>query len=91
MKNKKLGMGLSSLLGVKNQRITANVDQENKTNEKNLFFIPIEKIVRDPEQPRKIFNEEKIKELAISIKKHGLIQPIILRKQSEEEYRIVAG
>ena len=91
MKNKKLGMGLSSLLGakiVKNKPVT---EIKSQNNEKNLLFISIEKIVRDPEQPRKQFNEDKIKELAISIKKHGLIQPIILRKYSEEEYRIVAG
>ena len=91
MKNKKLGMGLSSLLGakiVKNEPVT---EIKSLNNEKNLLFISIEKIIRDPDQPRKKFNEDKIKELAISIKKHGLIQPIILRKYSEEEYRIVAG
>jgi ParB family chromosome partitioning protein len=91
MKNKKLGMGLSSLLGakiVKNEHVT---EIKSQNNEKNLLFISIEKIIRDPDQPRKQFNEDKIKELAISIKKHGLIQPIILRKYSEEEYRIVAG
>ena len=91
MKNKKLGMGLSSLLGtkiVKNEPVT---EIKSQNNEKNLLFISIEKIIRDPDQPRKKFNEDKIKELAISIKKHGLIQPIILRKYSEEEYRIVAG
>ena len=91
MKNKKLGMGLSSLLGakiVKNEPVT---EIKSQNIEKNLLFIPIEKIIRDPDQPRKQFNEDKIKELAISIKKHGLIQPIILRKYSEEEYRIVAG
>jgi len=84
-------MGLSSLLGakiVKNEPVT---EIKSLNNEKNLLFISIEKIIRDPDQPRKKFNEDKIKELAISIKKHGLIQPIILRKYSEEEYRIVAG
>ena len=91
MKNKKLGMGLSSLLGakiVKNEPVT---EIKSQNNEKNLLFISIEKIIRDPDQPRKQFNEDKIKELAISIKKHGLIQPIVLRKYSDEEYRIVAG
>ena len=91
MKNKKLGMGLSSLLGakiVKNEYVT---EIKSQNNEKNLLFISIEKIIRDPDQPRKQFNDDKIRELAISIKKHGLIQPIILRKYSEEEYRIVAG
>jgi len=91
MKNKKLGMGLSSLLGAKIVKKVPVTEIKSQNNEKNLLFIPIEKIIRDPDQPRKKFNEDKIKELAISIKKHGLIQPIILRKYSEEEYRIVAG
>jgi len=91
MKNKKLGMGLSSLLGAKIVKNEPDTEIKSQNNEKNLLFISIEKIIRDPDQPRKQFNEDKIKELAISIKKHGLIQPIILRKYSEEEYRIVAG
>ena len=91
MKNKKLGMGLSSLLGAKDTKKEDNKQLEINPNEKNLFFIPIEKIIRDPEQPRKIFNDENIKELALSIKKHGLIQPIIIRKHGEGEYKIVAG
>lgn len=91
MKNKKLGMGLSSLLGAKIVKNEPDTEIKNQNKEKNLLFISIEKIIRDPDQPRKQFNEEKIKELAISIKKHGLIQPIILRKYSDEEYRIVAG
>ncbi|MDB9824603.1 ParB/RepB/Spo0J family partition protein [Alphaproteobacteria bacterium] len=91
MKNKKLGMGLSSLLGAKETKKVDNKQLEINPNEKNLFFIPIEKIIRDPEQPRKIFNDENIKELALSIKKHGLIQPIIIRKHGENEYKIVAG
>ena len=91
MKNKKLGMGLSSLLGAKDAKRENTKQLEINPTEKNLFFIPIEKIVRDPEQPRKIFNDENIKELALSIKKHGLIQPIIIRKYGADEYRIVAG
>ena len=91
MKNKKLGMGLSSLLGAKDTKKNDNNQLEINPNEKNLFFIPIEKIIRDPEQPRKIFNDENIKELALSIKKHGLIQPIIIKKHGVDEYRIVAG
>ena len=91
MKNKKLGMGLSSLLGAKIVKKVPVTEIKSQNNEKNLLFIPIEKIIRDPDQPRKQFNDDKIRELAISIKKHGLIQPIILRKYSDDEYRIVAG
>ena len=83
--NKKLGKGLSSLLGNK------GTIQSKISDEKGLLLIPIEKIFRDDVQPRKEFDKEKINELAQSIKKNGLIQPIILVKKDNENYSIVAG
>ena len=83
--NKKLGKGLSSLLGNK-----TDLNLENK-NENGLLLIPIEKIFRDENQPRKEFDKEKIEELAQSIKKNGLIQPLILTKKDNLNYMLVAG
>ena len=83
--NKKLGKGLSSLLGNK------EVFSTNPNNDKGLLLIPIEKIFRDEEQPRKEFDQEKITELAQSIKKNGLIQPLIVRKKDNDTYTLVAG
>ena len=83
--SKKLGKGLSSLLGerssLKNQKKTEN----------GLLLVPIENINRDENQPRKEFDKEKIEELAQSIKKNGLIQPLILSRKDEEKYLLVAG
>lgn len=53
-------------------------------------LIPIELIVPNRYQPRTVFNDEKILELAYSIKENGLIQPIVVR-QVEDKYEIVAG
>ena len=65
MVNKKLGKGLSSLLGNKN-----TISQQQKDIENNgLLLVPIEKIFRDETQPRKEFDKDKIDELAQSIKK----------------------
>ncbi len=83
--NKKLGKGLSSLLGDK-----VNFNLENK-NDYGLLLIPIEKIFRDENQPRKEFDKEKIEELAQSINKNGLIQPLILTKKDSQSYTLVAG
>ncbi len=83
--NKKLGKGLSSLLGDK-----LNLNSENKKND-GLLLVPIEKIFRDENQPRKEFDKEKIDELAQSINKNGLIQPIILTKKDNNNYVLVAG
>ena len=83
--NKKLGKGLSSLLGNK-----ADINLENK-KDNGLLLIPIEKILRDENQPRKEFDKEKIEELAQSISKNGLIQPLILTKNDNDSYTLVAG
>ena len=83
--NKKLGKGLSSLLGNK-----ADIASANK-KDNGLLLIPIEKIFRDENQPRKEFDKEKIEELAQSINKNGLIQPLILTKKDNLNFMIVAG
>ena len=83
--NKKLGKGLSSLLG--NKDIIQNKTSDNK----GLLLIPIEKIFRDENQPRKVFDKEKIDELAQSIKKNGLIQPLIVVKKDLDNFLLVAG
>ena len=83
--NKKLGKGLSSLLGNK------NISKIDNSENKGLLLIPIEKIFRDENQPRKIFDKEKIDELSQSIKKNGLIQPLIVIKKDLDNYLLVAG
>ena len=83
--NKKLGKGLSSLLGNKDD---LKVDSKK---DNGLLLIPIERIFRDEDQPRKEFDKEKIEELAQSINKNGLIQPLIVTKKDSENYTLVAG
>ena len=86
MVNKKLGKGLSSLLGNRN-----TIAQQKETENNGLLLVPIEKIFRDETQRRKEFDKDKIDELAQSIKKNGLIQPIILVKRNDDNFMIVAG
>ena len=83
--NKKLGKGLSSLLGNK-EELKLDSKKDN-----GLLLIPIERIFRDENQPRKEFDKEKIEELAQSINKNGLIQPLIVIKKDSENYTLVAG
>jgi ParB family transcriptional regulator, chromosome partitioning protein len=77
---KGLGRGLSSLLGDTSKKI-----QTNK--------ISINDIRRNKLQPRKIFNKEKLQELTESIKEQGIIQPIVVRsdKDNNGKYEIIAG
>lgn len=78
--NKKygLGRGLSSLI------------PEGNEKDNSIQKISLNKIKPNSQQPRKIFNQDKIIELASSIKEHGIIQPLVL-KQEEENYIIIAG
>ena len=86
--NKKLGKGLSSLLGSKEN---SSINQNLSIDKKGLLLVPIEKIYRDEQQPRKEFDQVRISELSQSIKENGLIQPLILTIREGDTYTIVAG
>jgi ParB family chromosome partitioning protein len=86
--NKKLGKGLSSLLGSKENSL---INQNISVDKKGLLLVPIEKIYRDEQQPRKEFDQVRISELSQSIKENGLIQPLILSVREGDTYTIVAG
>ena len=90
-KRKALGKGLEQLFT--NERIDFDnfekgLVEEAKPNE--IAEIKISEIRSNPYQPRKIFDEEALNELASSIKKHGIVQPIIVKK-SIKGYELVAG
>jgi ParB family chromosome partitioning protein len=57
---------------------------------RSLLVLPVEAIERNPDQPRKRFEEARLEELAASIREHGIVEPILVRKQGGR-YRIVAG
>ena len=85
-KKKGLGRGLSALFGD-----TPAKEQIKTTNTTNM--VAIADLTRNPYQPRQIFKEEKLEELANSIKKNGIIQPIAVRPVKSEtgKYEIIAG
>ena len=82
---KKLGRGLSALLGDKKST------PELSNLESIIENIEIEKIIAGVYQPRQNFDLENIKELSDSIKANGILQPIILRKAMDDKYEIIAG
>jgi ParB family chromosome partitioning protein len=57
---------------------------------RSLLSLPIEAVERSPGQPRKRFEEERLEELAASIREHGVVEPILVRREGGR-YRIVAG
>ncbi len=85
-KKKGLGRGLSALFGDEKPK-----DKHNDINKTNSVLIS--DLNRNPYQPRQSFKEEKLEELANSIRKNGIIQPIAVRPSKKEsgKYEIVAG
>ena len=90
-KRKALGRGLEELFSSEPLDIT-KVEEEiiNNTPKEQITEINLEELRSNPYQPRKNFDEESLKELASSIKMHGVFQPIIAKK-SIKGYEIVAG
>ena len=82
-KFKGLGRGLSALMG--------DIPQDNVQTKSSSEKIPIHFVYANPSQPRKNFNQDLLNELSESIKEQGIIQPILVRKKSEDKYEIVAG
>lgn len=83
-KSQGLGIGLSQI--IKNHEI----ETDEKENQLQVSKISLDLIDPNPFQPRRVFNEEEISELSETIKKHGLIQPITVRKFNGR-YQIVSG
>jgi ParB family transcriptional regulator, chromosome partitioning protein len=97
-----LGRGLGSLIPTKKSAndpsfSTANYITEDSPlrevfdSKEKIMAIDVEKIFPSPHQPRSVFNEEALEELANSMKEHGLIQPIIVSHRTGDTYELVAG
>ena len=90
-KRKALGKGLEQLFS--NEVIDFdNFEKKivNETKDSDIVEIPLTEIRSNPYQPRKEFDEQSLREFADSIKEHGVIQPIIVKK-SIKGYEIIAG
>lgn len=90
-KRRALGMGLEELF---NSEMLDFDNIENKivaeTPKNEIVELNIDELMSNPYQPRKVFDEDALNELAASIKEHGVFQPIIVRK-SIKGYNIIAG
>lgn len=82
MAGKGLGTGLSALFG------DAAFDNENVSD---FDYLPISRVEPRKDQPRNIFGEESMQELADSISEHGMLQPLTVRELNNGYYQIIAG
>ncbi|MFH1460921.1 MAG: ParB/RepB/Spo0J family partition protein [Patescibacteria group bacterium] len=101
-----LGKGLQSLIPKKESKITGLIKDLDKSNnwlktkkeKESIFNVETDKIVPNPNQPRKELSEESLKELASSIREHGILQPLLVTKIEKATergqqvgYELVAG
>lgn len=91
-----LGKGLDALipladtLGDTDKQDILNEDEEDIEINNGILTISVEDIKANENQPRKFFDENKLMELAESLKQHGIIQPLVLNKH-KDNYSIIAG
>lgn len=88
-KQRGLGRGLSALMADVNE---SHASEEGEPRQPDRM-IPIEKIVPNPDQPRRSFDKEALEDLAASIREKGIIQPLIVRPNPKDDgtFEIVAG
>ena len=90
-KKNALGKGLSALLENSKTDITSTADNTKDEVVGSISRISINHITPNPFQPRLDFEKEPLLELAESIKEHGIIQPITVRKIGRNEFQIISG
>ena len=93
-KNDALGKGIRSLLqniDADLKSTTGSLKTELIEKTTGIFLVPLEKILVNPNQPRKDFDENSLSELAASIKIHGIIQPLTVSAIANGKYRLIAG
>jgi len=86
-----LGRGLGELLGEVETAYSNSGNNNSENSSNSILEIDVNLIKPNPHQPRKIFDEDKLKELSDSIVTHGLLQPITVREDGKGGYILVAG
>jgi ParB family chromosome partitioning protein len=95
MKKKALGRGLSALLSdtPTEEKLEVDISSPSSSGPSNgsINEIAVEEIEVNPFQPRQHFDQEALRELSESIKVHGIIQPITVRRLARDQYQLISG
>lgn len=86
-KSRGLGRGLSALMA----DVVPSSESADQSSPVTKQTVPIEKLVPNPDQPRRQFDQDDLNDLAASIREKGIIQPLIVRPSGDDTYEIVAG
>ena len=88
-KGQRLGRGLGALLPSEDIQSASDANADKLIG--NVLELPLDQITENPYQPRTVFSEEALNELATSIKELGVIQPITVRKIDTQKYELISG
>ena len=87
-----LGKGLGALIApANNRRSTKKGHLSDKLDSEKIWQIPIGSIQANPNQPRKHFAPKELDELALSIKEHGVLQPVLVDEKPDGGYELISG
>ncbi len=84
---KRLGRGLAALIG----EIDQPIQSQSKPAVSADRTVPIEHVSRNPRNPRRSFDPADLEDLSRSIRQHGIVQPVMVRRAGEDRYEIIAG
>ncbi|MEK7084385.1 MAG: ParB/RepB/Spo0J family partition protein, partial [Patescibacteria group bacterium] len=84
-----LGKGLSSL--IPQQRKTVHKETAGGDSSSRIWHIPITEIAPNAEQPRKTFSHHELEQLVLSVKQHGILQPVLVTEKGDGGYELIAG
>jgi ParB family chromosome partitioning protein len=85
---RRLGRGLAALIGEMDQPVVVDSEKSPVSADR---LIPIEFISRNPRNPRRFFDDSELHDLASSIRQHGIVQPVVVRTLSPNQFEIIAG
>lgn len=93
LSKKRLGRGLAALIGDMDEMPAAGPQADDTGPAPADRLVPIELIGRNPANPRRVFDEEDLEELAASIRTHGVVQPVVVRAAGAggDQYELIAG
>ena len=83
-----LGRGLDAL--IQEKKVIAPVVDDPPADDSGITKLPIKKVKANPDQPRRTFGDEALKELTASVKEHGILQPLLVRKKGNQ-FEVIAG
>ena len=87
----RLGKGLAAIFGEDVSEVLEDIQQgKSDTHVSGRFEVPLGEVRPNPYQPRKNFDDDRLKELAQSIQQHGVFTPILIKK-SINGYELIAG